>query len=155
MPKKTQAVDSIESSTIKEFELSAKKYKLVDFERKFTIKQMSIAKEIVADMLTAIFKAAPSVENAEVQNLGSIPIGEMLQAVTSSDLLLRMLALIYLEESEEIFNGEKYKQRLIDFESLEYDEGLEKAIIDFFTLKLQYIMESFQTSFQLIAALNK
>lgn len=149
-----------------------KKYKLIDMNSQFTLRQQKEARKFLVELINQLksnnavadypsllkkFNKAKLTEKeqAEKSKIEANFNMEILKNIADLDYEVQVLSLLYLEENEKVFNLDKYKQRLIDFESLEWNDSYGDVIKDFFSLKLPSLMKNFLTSFQAISQVNK
>lgn len=143
-----------------------KEYKLTDLNTGFTLRQQKVARKFLINILMslqnndAIFELQKKLEKidkkdkTEVSKIDSEYIRIMLESISNIDFELNILALLYVPKGEK-FSEEIYKQNLIDFEDLVWNEELEAVVNDFFTSKLPSLMKSSLTSLKAIRGINQ
>lgn len=149
-----------------------KEYKLIDLKTEFTLRQQKIARGFLVDIITSMqsdkelanftemfqkFSGKEKLskkEETEITRLNMLFGAKMLDLVSSIDYEAKILALVFIEKNEKLFNVETYERRLVEFETLLWDDNFNEVISDFFTLKIPSLMKSFLTSFKAISQLK-
>lgn len=124
-----------------DFELNGIKYVLLDYENEFTLKHYKVAKPYLTELLNLLYSQLAKINADEIQNQTDLQIGfHLMQAFMNFENDLQLLALLYTEPDEKIFNKANYEKRISEFENMNdklYSE-LAGAVTNFLSLKIAF-----------------
>lgn len=129
----------------KSFELNGKTYELIDYENEFTLKHYKIAKPFLTELLNLLYSELAKINPDAIKTQIDLTIGlNLINALMNFEHDIELLALLYTEPNQKLYDDLKYKARIREFENITdnlYAE-LVGAIQNFLFLKIAFTQQN-------------